>query len=55
MLTELLKPFPACSMDAYEVSSLVNKPQNDEPAYVLPLPAWEINRVRLAMCNRRAQ
>ena len=38
VLTELLKPFAACSMDAYEVSSLVNKPQNDEFAYVLPLP-----------------
>ena len=37
ILRELLTPFPAGSMEAYEVSSIVNKAGNDEPACVLPL------------------
>ncbi len=30
-LRELLAPYPASEMDAYEVSALVNAPQNDVP------------------------
>ncbi|HLA05960.1 MAG TPA: SOS response-associated peptidase [Anaerolineales bacterium] len=32
----LIKPFPADEMDAYPVSTLVNKPQNDLPELVVP-------------------
>lgn len=35
-LKPLLKPFPAESMDAYPVSTLVNKPINDMPELVVP-------------------
>jgi putative SOS response-associated peptidase YedK len=33
----LIKPFPAESMSAYPVSTLVNKPGNDAPELVVPL------------------
>lgn len=35
-LLPLLKPFPADMMDAYPVSTLVNKPANDIPELVVP-------------------
>ncbi len=35
-LLPLLKPFAADKMDAYPVSTLVNKPQNDAPELVVP-------------------
>lgn len=35
-LKPLIKPFPADVMDAYPVSTLVNKPQNDLPELVVP-------------------
>ncbi len=37
VLGELLTPFPAGSMEAYEVSSMVNKVDNDEPTCLLPV------------------
>ena len=37
-LKPLIKPFPADRMDAYPVSSLVNKPANDSPKLVVPTP-----------------
>ena len=36
VLTASLKPFPAGSMDAYEVSRMVNSVANDEPDLVVP-------------------
>ena len=36
-MNHLLKPYPAEEMTAYPVSSLVNRPQNDTPAYTLPI------------------
>lgn len=35
-LDPLLRPFPAADMQAYEVSTLVNNPANDEPACIAP-------------------
>ncbi len=35
-LSALLKPYPAAEMDAHPVSTLVNDPQNDRAACVLP-------------------
>ena len=35
-LMPLLKPFPAGAMDAYPVTTLVNKPANDIPELVVP-------------------
>ena len=35
-LQALLKPFPAESMAAHPVSTLVNKPENDSPELVVP-------------------
>ena len=32
----LLKPFPADLLDGYEVSNLVNSPQNDSPECISP-------------------
>lgn len=37
LLKPLLKPYPADEMKAFEVSRLVNKPQNDQPAVILPV------------------
>jgi putative SOS response-associated peptidase YedK len=34
---ELLKPYPASSMRAYEVSTLVNKPSNNSPTVIEPV------------------
>lgn len=36
-LLPLIKPFPAESMDAYIVSTMVNKPANDSPELVVPV------------------
>ncbi len=36
-LMSLLKPFPADSMEAYQVSSLVNSVKNDVPECILPI------------------
>ncbi len=36
LLRPLLKPFPADNMDAYPVTTLVNKPINDTPELVVP-------------------
>lgn len=36
-LTELLIPYPSDFMEAYEVSTLVNKPENDLPECVKPI------------------
>jgi putative SOS response-associated peptidase YedK len=36
-LLSLLKPYPADAMQAYPVSRMVNSPQTDEPACILPL------------------
>jgi len=33
----LLKPFPAESMDGYDVSKIVNNPQNDTPDCLAPI------------------
>ncbi len=38
-LNDLLKPYPAETMTAYPVSTLVNNPKNDLPECVLPLTA----------------
>ena len=38
-LQKLLDPFPADRMDAYEVSTIVNKPINDTPECVKPVKA----------------
>ena len=40
-LTPLLEPYPAGAMTAFAVSPLVNKPANDLPECVQPLPGWE--------------
>ena len=45
-LNHLLKPYPAEEMTAYPVSSLVNRPQNDTPAYTLPIWNGRIKRGR---------
>ena len=34
---ELLRPYPANSMDCFEVSTLVNSPKNDSPEMIQPL------------------
>lgn len=36
-LKALLKPYPADSMEMYEVSTAVNSSKNDEPTFILPL------------------
>jgi putative SOS response-associated peptidase YedK len=36
ILKPLIKPFPADRMDAYPVTPLVNKPENDSPELVVP-------------------
>ena len=36
-LNHLLKPYPADEIEAYPVSRLVNKPQNDTPACIQPV------------------
>ncbi len=36
-LDDLLKPYPADSMTAYAVSTLVNNPRNDSPACIEPM------------------
>jgi putative SOS response-associated peptidase YedK len=36
-LKTLLQPYPADEMDAYEVSTLVNSPKNDDPSILEPL------------------
>jgi putative SOS response-associated peptidase YedK len=36
-LLHLIKPFPADNMAAYPVSTLVNKPSNDQPELVVPV------------------
>lgn len=36
-LLTLIKPFPAEAMDAYIVSTMVNKPANDSPELVVPV------------------
>ena len=36
-LADVLKPYPANAMDAYEVSSLVNSPVNDGPEVIEPV------------------
>jgi putative SOS response-associated peptidase YedK len=36
-LTALLEPYPASEMAAYPVSTLVNSPDNDQPALITPL------------------
>ncbi len=36
-LVELLQPFPADRMEAYEVSTLVNRPTNDDASCIEPL------------------
>jgi putative SOS response-associated peptidase YedK len=33
-LVSLLRPFPADEMTAYSISTLVNSPKNDVPAYI---------------------
>ena len=40
-LTPLLEPYPADEMAAFPVSVTVNKPANDSPECVAPLPDWE--------------
>jgi putative SOS response-associated peptidase YedK len=40
-LQPLLRPFPAARMDAYAVSRRVNRPENDDPAVIEPLPQAE--------------
>jgi putative SOS response-associated peptidase YedK len=37
-LRPLLQPFPSSKMDAYPVSRRVNRPQNDDPGVLEPLP-----------------
>jgi putative SOS response-associated peptidase YedK len=37
-LIHLIKPFPADSMSAHPVSTLVNKPANDRPELIAPAP-----------------
>jgi putative SOS response-associated peptidase YedK len=37
-LQPLLRPFPAAEMDAYPVSRRINRPDNDDPGVIEPLP-----------------
>jgi putative SOS response-associated peptidase YedK len=37
MLKPLIKPYPAEMMNAYPVSTLVNKPENDTSELVVPV------------------
>lgn len=36
-LKKCMKPFPSSEMNAYEVSTLVNSPKNEEPECILPV------------------
>jgi putative SOS response-associated peptidase YedK len=36
-LKSLLQPYPADEMDAYEISTLVNSPKNDDPSIIEPI------------------
>ena len=36
-LGDILSPYPAEAMDAYEVSSLVNRPSNEGPEVAIPI------------------
>jgi putative SOS response-associated peptidase YedK len=38
-LQPLLRPYPSAEMMAYPVSLFVNRPQNDDPRCIEPLPA----------------
>ena len=38
LLANVLEPYPAGEMEAYEVSTVVNRPENDVPECVVPLP-----------------
>ena len=40
-LEKALRPFPASEMTLFPVSTAVNKPSNDLPECVEPLPDWE--------------
>jgi putative SOS response-associated peptidase YedK len=44
-LQPLLGPFPGDDMDAYPVSRFVNKPQNDDPRCIDPLPESKADRL----------
>jgi putative SOS response-associated peptidase YedK len=36
-LQQLLMPYPAEAMEAYQVGSIVNSPKNDTPDCILPI------------------
>ena len=36
-LSDVLSPYPAQAMEAYEVSSLVNRPSNEGPEVAIPV------------------
>jgi putative SOS response-associated peptidase YedK len=40
-LRPLFQPFPASQMDAYPISRRVNRPENDDPSVIQPLPQAE--------------
>jgi putative SOS response-associated peptidase YedK len=44
-LRPLLRPYPFADMEAYPVSRFVNKPQNDDPRCIEPLPSDEAARL----------
>ena len=43
-LQHLLVPYPAESMTAHPVSTLVNSPSNDRPELLAPIPADKTSR-----------
>jgi putative SOS response-associated peptidase YedK len=45
VLKPLLRPYPFEEMDAYPVSRFVNKPENDDPRCVEPLPGSKADRL----------
>ena len=44
MLGKLLRPYPADQIEAHPVSTLVNKPANDDPRCIEPLKRLKIVR-----------
>ena len=40
-LAPVLRPFPADRMEAFPVSTVVNKPANDTAECIAPLPGWQ--------------
>ena len=56
-LGDILSPYPAEAMDAYEVSSLVNRPSNEGPEVAIPVgqesPSSGTHQAQLVMFQHR--